>query len=588
MIWGLLLAGAQLGLAAHVQIRDCLDEDAINRHVSSHPLVHMDGTRAAFNNGATRAQLGLVIYGRYNSDTKCETVMDEGITSHITISSLGPSEHYHGKLINSSCYTWDVGPGHYVGSRYEFVYETQRAGSLSTFDVTVDLMDANGTAIGCANGLVTPAVKPVIYDIATWFPVLTFFLVLASALWRELSDVLAPNVEEDQMLLPSPNRWHLTRIANCLSYIQFIFFSGALSLRYPGFLQPVVSTSSWSTLMLPTGPILRHSPYHGIQDGIYDTNGTLGGTAGLELMTQVMGAPVTLNTWINIMSLSLILLIFLCIVVYFGSKAHSTRYWFKPVSLPDSDRIPSFGWRDRTWTVLRVFLSYFLFPIISWTSYQLYVSSFLPLYYSMIATLVVCSLFAACWWSMQEKGPQSLGYLIIDSYDGCDEANEMSNLRNFHTLAIFSLLVIRGAATGGLQHYPIAQLLVLLGCEVIQLALGIWVQPGSPFTAPEFNLSLIRFLILIMASSMLPNESSLGVRIVFGYLFLFLHLLVLIGLFIIPSLYQIAKLTTEMMHIRQAYREDEDPGQPQVRFFPSSSFFLSTMYDLTFHSSWFL
>ncbi|KAF9875047.1 integral membrane protein [Colletotrichum karsti] len=269
------------------------------------------------------------------------------------------------------------------------------------------------------------------------------------------------------MFSPSPT--HLTLVSQILSYIQFIFFSASLALFYPGFLRAVASNSSWSTLMIPHGPILSSTPYYGIKDGIYEVNGTFGGTTGLELMTQVLGAPVTIHTWANIITLSLILLVGMVLLFQVSHRLPFTQSWISVNSARFRGTTDS-GVRGTAWTVLRVFLSYFLTPITAWTTYQLTGATFFPIYHTVLTAFVIALLIAAFWWSVTQSSPRNMGYLILDSSKRLQTPGNMSKSEDRHAMATFALMFVRGAAIGGLQIAGLVQLLILLACEIASWA----------------------------------------------------------------------------------------------------------------------
>ncbi|KAH6695035.1 hypothetical protein F5X68DRAFT_243461 [Plectosphaerella plurivora] len=167
-------------------------------------------------------------------------------------------------------------------------------------------------------------------------------------------------------------------VAACLSHIQFFFFLGALTLQFPGFIRPITSSSSWSTLMFPGGPIMGDSLYLGVSDGIYQVNGTFGGTAGLELVSQITGAPATTWNWINIISLACMLLASLMLIFQLGRKVPWTRRVFDSKTMQRIRGTESHGVRGTLYTVSRLFFSYFMTPVVAWTSYQLTLGSLLP------------------------------------------------------------------------------------------------------------------------------------------------------------------------------------------------------------------
>lgn len=138
-----------------------------------------------------------------------------------------------------------------------------------------------------------------------YFPLGIFLFVLVVGAIRSLVNLPAPDDEDNVPRLgdgdgdededaPDPQPV-LPNVGDCLQYLQHIFLGASLSLFYPGFLIPVAGRVSWSSLF--SGGILTygHADYASISDGIYERNGTYGGTFGLETMAQIVGAPATMG-----------------------------------------------------------------------------------------------------------------------------------------------------------------------------------------------------------------------------------------------------------------------------------------------------
>ncbi|KAF7550368.1 hypothetical protein G7Z17_g5781 [Cylindrodendrum hubeiense] len=568
ILFTLILSFARPSLAAYVQYKDCFPLlVASGHHVSSQPHRVAESLGAFLEDDGDESQLRLHLLGNFPDLSSCEQILRQNVTVGVTLLELGSSDHYSGDIVNASCYPspWAKNGAKQLESDLKILVKLDRPHPLAAFKLNVDLRGADDLPVGCVNGFLTPAIRTTTYDACLWGPLAIFMLVILAAGWREVSN--AGRIDEEDEDCPNSQvsaRLHLTRIADCLSYIQFIFFSGALSLRYPGFVQPAVSPTSWSTLMLPRGPVIQHSVYYGVKDGIYEINGTFGGTPGLELMTQVIGAPVTMHTWTNIVSLALVILFFLFGTIQLGLSLGLTRDWFREASFWTLQRSAADRHKATVWVVLRVFLSYFLMPIVSWTAYQLDQAIILPKYYTIIASFVICLVLIACWWGMSQRSPQNMGYLIIDGFQEEQTSGPTSQNQDLYTLVTFILLFVRGAAIGGLQEFGIAQVLVLLGCEIAQLGLMTWAWSISSLFSRAAMVPCARLCVMLACIGMIPNISGYEASSAVGYSILVFHLLILIVLFLIPALYDIIELSLASLQNKSAPITVQDEGRPQI------------------------
>ncbi|KPM34641.1 hypothetical protein AK830_g11924 [Neonectria ditissima] len=566
LLFTLVLSLARPNLAAYVQRQDCLPLLAASgQQLSSQPQLAPDSLSAFLENDDQGTSLEIQITGHYPDLTSCDQILRQNVSTGVTLAQLGGSHRYPGAIANTSCYPspWAQNGSKQLVNRLKILFRVDRPHLLAAFTLNVDVRGADDLPTACLNSFLTPSIGSTAYGVCLWGPSAILLLVVLAAGWREISIPGQPTDEEENVSgSPGSSRVYLTRIADCLSYIQFVFFSGALSLRYPGFLQPVVSPSSWSTLMLPRGLVIRDSVYYGVNDGIYEVNGTFGGTPGLELMTQVIGAPVTMATWANIISLAFVLLIFLFGVIQLGLSLRWTRDWFREASFWTLDKSATDRYKATAWVALRVFLSYFLMPIVAWTTYQLDRASFLPKYYTVLTCLVITLVLVACWWGMSQRSPQNMGYLIIDNFE--DHATGSARNQDVFTLATFLLLIARGTAIGGLQAVATPQLILLIGCEVAQLGLIVWAWSVSGLLSRGSMVPCARLTVLLACIGMIPGISSYEASSAIGYSVLMFHALVLVVLFLVPSLYEIAELAMAKFQSQSAIRPFQDEERPQV------------------------
>ncbi|KAH7320887.1 hypothetical protein B0I35DRAFT_201814 [Stachybotrys elegans] len=546
-------------LGAYVQIKDCFDDFQANSQSPIPRRIVYDSLRVYFeppagDHGAVARLVSLV---SHPEGLSCAEFDGPHISSNLDARSLA-TRTYPGQLTNFSCnLTGRLAKLWWI----ETVHDIDQLSPLDTFAMTLSLRDAQNTPLTCVKFPLTPSLSMAEHGWALYFPIAVFCLVIVVAMWQEISN-LGSGHRPDDTSIGELSRSHITRIADCLSFIQFVFFSSALGLSYPGFLQPVTSVSSWSTLVFPTGPV-KKSHFFGVRDGIYAVNGTFGGTDGLTLMSQVMGAPITQDIWINIVSLAAILLVVLSILVFLGQTLTWSRDWFRASNSITTSHGSGGGIKDVLWVVLRLLLSYMLLPIVVWSSYQLSVTWIRPVYYSVVVGLVVVTLILAMWWGMVHSDPMSLGYLVIDGGKDPRELQTGLSTADVYTVGLFSLQTLRGVAFGALQIEGVAQLSLLAGCEVTQfllakICLGTW-KLGSTSSI----LSLLRLFILFILSMLLVAPRDHQMKMVIGYGVLAIHSIVLVGMFFIPALHRAYKIIQKRVGSEEPNDEVED-GFPEA------------------------
>jgi len=472
------------------------------------------------------------------------------------LEALGGTTRYNGEIQNATCRTREfkqINTVFYM-QYLEVLFKINDPKPLAAYEFEINIDAPDHFSVACLNGVLTPDIGYTVQEISFWLPALTFILVVLAAVWREWYNLVHPLRDDDESGQErSSSRSHLTRIADCLAYIQFIFFSSALSLRQPGFLQPVASSTSWSTLMTRRGIVWRHSLYYGIHDGIHEINGTFGGTSGLEHMTQVMGAPVTVETWTNIATLAVVILVLLYAVIQAGLRLRWTRDWFQQSGRWMIDR-SSKPHKATIWVALRVFLSYLLLPLTAWTTYQLDSASLRPVYYTLLVIVVVVLLVIGCWWGMS-RSPQDMGYLLVDNLHK-QTSEEPSRTQDYYSYVTFILLFARGVIIGGLQRFGTVQLLSLMACEVIQLGFLAWVSATSGLLSKPVLIAGARLSALLLCLGMIPDLWSHTASSALGYVLLAFHALFLLGMFLVPSAYESAGLGVT------CYNEWQTPQQP--------------------------
>ncbi|KAF6789011.1 integral membrane protein [Colletotrichum musicola] len=523
-----LLASSQLALAAYVQITDCYDKLGGNKSLL--PRSQVEGLRASFSlSDGSDARLALNLSLSSPDVTTCPSSdVLSNRSAIVDIRSFARSTTSHTpQTLNISCHEYP----RYARGVIRHALSLDDIPSprfLDDLDLTIRLSDASNCTVACALGHITPSLSPLISSIALYLPITSFLLVLLVALWHEVSPLPpSPSNKLQQgpfILDPSPS--HLTRIA------------------------PPSPTSNSSSSPPPCPSSTRASSAQHPRNAAGQC-GTLGGTAGLELMTQVLGAPVTMRTWANIASLSLILILAMAGLFQLGHRLPTlcgSRGW----AASSARRLrgtTDLGLRGTAWTVLRVFLSYFLYPVTAWATYQLTMAGVLPAYHIALASLAAFLLIAALCWAVRESSPRNLGYLLLDSPKVAQTPGRLSRGRDRHASATFALLLVRGAAVGGMQTAGgMVQVLVLAGCEVLELLVMGIAWRSVPFARAGGMLAGVKLVVLGLCVTFLPGVAQRDVKLAMGLAVLAIHVVVLVSVFVLPSLFRIGALLANTIY----------------------------------------
>ncbi|KAG5979662.1 hypothetical protein E4U55_004916 [Claviceps digitariae] len=543
----LLLSFLPASLAAYVQPRGCLEN---NERDYSHGGFSPLGLRASLTanpdvHGLNRLELRL--YGELVNMVTCDQDKLLNVTSSVRIDSFGSSSTFAGLFESSSCANIDPATQPQY-ARFRFAYDVPSNRFLDTYWLTVELVDHTGPLSSCVNAYLTPDIGQAASQTALWAPVAILMVVLVAGLGTQLRSLASSGASSGQRN-QEPRRAHIVRIGDCISYLQFIFFAGSLTLSYPGFLRPVASKMDWSTLMFPFGIVSQKPWYDGIRDGIYEINGTFGGTEGLELTTQVIGGTVTVSTWLNTITLAAVIFFVILGLMILGQrlrKAHHSILGNKaPVVLRSADD-NAFTVQAAALAALRLFCSYFLLPLVAWSTYMLTYANGIPVYYTAAGTVMVSCLILLVWFVMWRGSPNRMGYLLVESIK---RPNDQSNsneswMQEIYAMIVFVLLFLRGAAIGGLQMSGLLQLVVLLVTEVFQMMLFAFSFLSNPLASQTGRMSALRITALLLEIGFVPGVASFSAQIILGFAILLIHVLVLVFLFFLPGVYDLYVLFT--------------------------------------------
>lgn len=418
---------------------------------------------------------------------------------------------------------------------------------VSTFKTTVRVYDANSEERGCLRSHITPALPPRWSSMLRYFPLGIFLFVLVVGAIRSLVNLPPPD-DEDSVQRPgvvggdedededAPDPQPvLPNVGDCIQYLQHIFLGASLGLFYPGFMIPVAGRLSWSSLFSGGMLTYGHADYASIADGIYERNGTYGGTFGLETMAQIVGAPATMGTWLNMVLLFAIFLIISALLI--------EAFWFfqrlkRPASaISWSDRLQQTGRQ-----VLQVALSYFIVPLISLSVYQLIHASWLPLYHTVLAALLIFIAIASLTWLFRSLPTRSLGVLLFNrdkQYSRMADGGQQADA--LFVRMLFTLNFIRGIAIGGLQFSGLAQLVTLAACEVILIICIAALQAYPTFSLGTIT-AVARLAVLLAMVAFVPGVASDRTRHVVGYIILLVHACILILGFLLQGVWDLVQL----------------------------------------------
>ncbi|KAJ4138471.1 hypothetical protein NW768_002305 [Fusarium equiseti] len=560
----LVLVFTREAYAAHVQFKHCNGQP--DQYSDDH--FNPNSLSAYLEKGNNVELLSFRLMASYLTATACERSLLDNASVEVSLGAVGGTKRYNGEVENTTCKTTEFKQINKVVHLQvvDVLFKIDNPAPLAAYEVELNIGGRDHFSVACMKTFITPDIGPTFQDISFWGPLLTFVLVILVAAWREWYNLVHPLTDDDESGPErSSNRSHLTRIADCLAYLQFIFFSSALSINQPGFLQPVVTGVSWSALMLRTGIVWRESYYYGIHDGIHEINGTFGGTSGLEHMTQIMAAPVTVNTWTNIATLALLILVAIYGILQLGLHLRWTKDWFRQTGTWVLESSTSERHKATIWVALRVFLSYLMLPLTAWTTYQLDSAKSRPIYYTILVILVVALLVIGSWWGLASRSPQSMGYLLIDDILKQDSSDESSRTQDYYTWVTFILLFARGVIIGGLQRFGTAQVCSLIACEVIQICFLAWVGAAPGLLSKPVLMAGARLVVLLLCLGMIPEIWSHIAASALGYIILIFHTIFIIGMFLVPSGLQFGELAaTSFQEWKTSPPRHRDSTQPQV------------------------
>lgn len=544
--WLFFLLQVHVGLGAYVQWTQCDNHPT----PTSWALAGLEATLSPID---TITQMSLALRDSPNPP-ECEGGPD--LTSAtIEIILLGHSKTFSSDRIGGTCAVGQSAQGNSSSERYPKVLSLSQSLDnlypLSTFQLGLHLYTTNQTAeAACFSALITPEIPRSARNALFYGPLAGLITVLIMTYCRKLFDDNNTLESDSGNRSTGKNPPAVNGISDYLQHLQFVFLTACLSLSYPGFFQPAVRSLNWFSLFSSSNAFLGGYSYAGISDGIFETNGSYGGTYGMEHMIQNLGAPMTMEIWINMVILILIVLAAVAILVL----VH--RFIYRRVHPSESEDQASNTVQQFITDTLRMVLSYFIQPIIAVSAYQLDHIGMLPTYLVSMAVLLIVLIFAAYVWLFRQTSAERLAALVME-VPGVDRGTQRyrRDLRAF-VLVHFTLTFLRGIVIGAVQISGAAQVGILMFCEVFFIG-SVWKFVPSLLRSTITFCAAGRFVALSLMIAFLVPSASISTKSLVAYIILALELFILVVIIFIPQIYKFVKFW--LLHVTSS--------KPQVSYF---------------------
>lgn len=422
-------------------------------------------------------------------------------------------------------------------SAYSVAHTLDSSFAFTTVGVTTKIQSGqiNGEFYGCTIAYITPDLGTSLKNLLRYLPMAILVVVgiatVAAAMlspWGSL-DIFywSSNFgrDEDVLRLVTPG------FGDCLQYIQFVVFTGSLTLNYPGYYQPVVSRVGWSSLLFNESLITGGSGTTPVVDGLYSYRP--GSTHGLDRMTQLIGMASPRDAWADMM---VWLAVIIAAVVVLTQIGFLLRWIYRQVKEVPAEDLRSKNAYFSVGNIVRISFGFFLLPLIALSMFQFVIAGLSPTYTVALAALVLVIVVAySCW----------LVYLFITirprsfMFDDLQTVLAYGPLYNTYrddtaTFALIPIAVnfLRGIAVGAMQQSGVAQIVLLAICE---LALILTLNGFRPYpTATSMNMyhtcfACVRLLTLLLSIAFVPSlAATQGSRGWIGYAILLIHACVLV------------------------------------------------------------
>ncbi|KAI9653122.1 MAG: hypothetical protein M1831_006206 [Alyxoria varia] len=395
--------------------------------------------------------------------------------------------------------------------------------------------------LACASASITPDLGPTLKRLLSYMPVAILLIVAISTISASIFSPWGTSDpfkwtsnygrDEDLLRLVTPG------FGDCLQYIQFILFSGSLSLNYPGYFSPVVSQVSWSALMFNESFVSGGSGTQSLRDGIYVTSGEY----GLTRMSQLVGMSEVDDVWAGMVIWALVIIGIVVVICQLGFLLRWIMHALR--NQPQQD-LRSKNWPMTGGMLIRIVCNFFLLPVVALSMFQLVVAPESPATVTAFAVVLLVAILAFAGWILRiiltEKQRNRL-------FDDLPIVLLYGPLYNTYSddAAPFALIpalltFIRALAIGAVQPSGVAQLVILAICEVVLILTLHAFRPfrkQTSMNAYHTFFSAARLVVTLLSVAFINNlgvtEPTKGW---IGYVVLLLHAIVLIFGFLLNSI----------------------------------------------------
>lgn len=411
--------------------------------------------------------------------------------------------------------------------------------------------DASFTNICCVSAVITPDLGDTLKNVLRYIPlVILIFVGFATAFAGVFSPWGTTDIfrwttnygrDADLLRLVTPG------FSDCLQYIQFVVLTGALTLDYPGYYQPVVSRASWSILMFNQSLVSQGNGSQSLSDGIYNTNGTY----GLEHLSQLVGMSSVEDVWADMAVWLLVILVGAIFLIQLG---FALRWMYRQVTGIQEEDLRAKNIPFSVGNVVRVVFNYLYLPIVALSMFQLVVASRSPAYTVALAVMMLVILVGFAGWLFHVIARAKPRSFLFDDLSTVLTYGSLYNTYSddaaaFAIIPLF-LTLIRGVAIGAVQPSGIAQIIVLAICEVVTVLTLHAFKPFHSPTSMNAYHTIFAIVRLVSVLLMVAFAPSLGVtegpKGWIGYVILLMHAIVLTLGFLLNSLQTIVEVGARM------------------------------------------
>ncbi|KAK5948417.1 hypothetical protein OHC33_010591 [Knufia fluminis] len=493
-----------------------------------------DGAELATTLFATYNVLSYTPYSA-NPSRLCENVVNEGCP-------LGPA-FYRNSTDLSDLPGYTI--AHDMGSSYAF----------STIETTTKIQagTSDGPYYACVAARITPDLGDGLKSLIGYLPlgilVVVGIATVAAAIFSPWgsNDIFhwSSNYgrDEDVLRLITPG------FGDCLQYIQFVVFTGSLSLHFPGFYQPVVSELGWSSLLFNESLVTGGNGSTPVVDGIYQYRQN--SNHGLDRITQLIGMTSPSDAWADMMVWLLVITASAVVLTQIGFLLQWIYRTVKDVAPED---LRSKNWYFSVGNIVRIAIGYFLLPLVALSMYQFVIASLGPTYAVALAAVVLVMIIAFASW---------LTYKFIHTrprsfmFDDLQTVLLYGPLYNTYrdetaTFALIPILVnlLRGIAIGAVQDSGVAQIILLAICEIILITTLNFIRPYSAATSMNVYqtcFAVLRLLTVLLSIAFVPALSvTTASRGWIGYVILLIHACVLVFGFLINAIQTLVEVIARL------------------------------------------